>query len=173
MFFSSVKEKNVAVNSIAKTGGTIMGFDPLNSFPSLLQYIRSHANCFICHNLLDSRLGRNLMGKKRKNTALPSLPEGTGVIDSHCHLDMISGLDRIDAVVNRAVASGVVCLITVGIDLDSSRSAINLATGHESVYATVGIHPHKQRASNALCFPVFADGLTYGQDMVFVETFLQ
>jgi len=82
------------------------------------------------------------MGKKKNKTVLPQLPAGISVIDTHCHLDMISSAAEIKATVTRAVASGVSPIITVGIDLESSKKAIQLADQYDSVYATVGIHPH-------------------------------
>jgi len=82
------------------------------------------------------------MGKKKKKTVLPLLPDGVRVIDTHCHLDMISNGTDIDTTITRAATCGVAPIITVGIDLESSQKAINLAAQYESVYATVGIHPH-------------------------------
>lgn len=82
------------------------------------------------------------MGKKKKKIPLPQLPEGIRIMDTHCHLDMISSEDDLTTTVTRAVASGVSPIITVGIDLESSRKAIQLAGKYDSVYATVGIHPH-------------------------------
>ena len=49
--------------------------------------------------------------------------------------------DRID-VIARARDSGVSTIITVGIDLKSSRQAIKLAENHAEVVASVGFHPH-------------------------------
>lgn len=82
------------------------------------------------------------MGKKKKKPPLPVLPSGFSVIDTHCHLDMISAAEDIDTVIPRAFASGVSCIITVGIDIDSSKKAIEIAENYSNVYATVGIHPH-------------------------------
>jgi len=82
------------------------------------------------------------MGKKKKKMSLPQLPAGINVIDTHCHLDMISSMADVETTVSRAVAAGVAPIITVGIDLESSRKAIQLAAQYDSVYATVGIHPH-------------------------------
>ncbi len=82
------------------------------------------------------------MGKKKKKINLPQLPAGINVIDSHCHLDMIGPGGDIDATITRAAVSGVAPIITVGIDLESSRKAVRLAAQYDSVYATVGIHPH-------------------------------
>jgi TatD DNase family protein len=82
------------------------------------------------------------MGKKKKKSPLPVLPSGISVIDTHCHLDMINSGKDIDKVVSRAVEKGVSLIITVGIDLESSKKAIDIAEQYETVYATVGIHPH-------------------------------
>ena len=60
--------------------------------------------------------------------------------DSHAHLDLI---DRDPGeVVSSARAAGVSPIITTGINLDSSGSAVRLATEHDTVYAAVGIHPN-------------------------------
>ena len=82
------------------------------------------------------------MGKNIKKILLPQLPTGTTVIDTHCHLDMISSETDMETTVNRAVAAGVAPIITVGIDLESSRKAVRLSNLYSDVFATVGIHPH-------------------------------
>ena len=64
------------------------------------------------------------------------------LIDTHCHLDMDSYRDDLEAVLDRATQAGISSAITIGIDLESSRRAIAIAEQHPSVYATVGIHPH-------------------------------
>ncbi|MBN2356198.1 TatD family hydrolase [candidate division KSB1 bacterium] len=64
------------------------------------------------------------------------------LIDSHAHLDFDAfDADR-DEVVYRANEADVRAIITIGIDLKSSRSAVQLSEKYSSVYATVGIHPH-------------------------------
>ena len=88
------------------------------------------------------------MGKKKNKIVLPQLPAGTSVIDTHCHLDMISSGDDIAKTISRAAASGVAPIITVGIDLESSKKAIHFASQYDSVYATVGIHPHNVQELN-------------------------
>lgn len=82
------------------------------------------------------------MGKKKLKAPLPVLPSGISVIDTHCHLDMISSGEDIDQVIARASASGVAAIITVGINIESSYESINIAEKYDSVFATVGIHPH-------------------------------
>ena len=82
------------------------------------------------------------MGKKKKKAPLPVLPSGVNIIDTHCHLDMINSAMDINEVVYRAVDRGISRIITVGIDIESSKRAVELADEFDAVYATVGIHPH-------------------------------
>ena len=82
------------------------------------------------------------MGKKKKKIIQPHLPAGIKVIDTHCHLDMISPDEDIGTTITRAAACGVAQIITVGIDIESSKKAVRIAAQYDSVYATVGIHPH-------------------------------
>jgi TatD DNase family protein len=82
------------------------------------------------------------MGKKRSKQPLPVLPPGVRVIDTHCHLDMLSADEDVANLVSRAAGTGVGIIITVGINIESSRKAISIAGTFESVFATVGTHPH-------------------------------
>jgi TatD DNase family protein len=77
-------------------------------------------------------------------TGEPALGAG-GWFDSHCHLDHEDGPDGADDVLARARAAGVVGAVTVGCDAASSRSAIDIASRHADVWATVGLHPHEAR----------------------------
>jgi TatD DNase family protein len=88
------------------------------------------------------------MGKKKKKIILPHLASGISIIDTHCHLDMIGNGDAIDTIITRAAANGVGAIITVGIDLESSKKAIQLADNYDSVFATVGVHPHNAQKLN-------------------------
>ncbi len=79
---------------------------------------------------------------KKTEIPLPVLGNGTVLVDTHCHLDMSTYEADYDAVLAQALAAGVTRIVSVGIDLASSRSAIGLADQHEGIYATVGVHPH-------------------------------
>jgi TatD DNase family protein len=64
------------------------------------------------------------------------------LIDTHAHLDLAQfDADRA-AVLARARAAGVATVVTVGIDLASSRRAVRLAAENKAVVASVGVHPH-------------------------------
>lgn len=64
------------------------------------------------------------------------------LIDTHCHLDMQQFGDDLDAVIGRAQAAGLEALVTVSSDLPSNGQNIRLCEKYDSVYATVGVHPH-------------------------------
>ena len=65
------------------------------------------------------------------------------LIDSHAHLDGEKFADDRAAVVERALAAGVVKIITMGDSLESSARSVALAKDFEPVYAAVGIHPEE------------------------------
>jgi TatD DNase family protein len=62
-------------------------------------------------------------------------------IDSHAHLTDEAFVEDLDAVIERARASGVDRIVTLGTDIQSSRAAVALAEKYESIFAAVGIHP--------------------------------
>lgn len=64
------------------------------------------------------------------------------IIDTHAHLDMSAYNDDREEMLARAAESGVTEIITIGIDLASSKKAVELAERYPNVYAAVGIHPH-------------------------------
>jgi TatD DNase family protein len=65
------------------------------------------------------------------------------IIDTHAHLDMPHfDADRED-MIQRAHDAGVYLINTIGIDVESSRKAIELAEQHSGIVASVGIHPQE------------------------------
>lgn len=67
------------------------------------------------------------------------------IIDTHAHLDMPEfDADR-EKVIASAIASGVTKIITVGIDLQSSRKAIELSEKYPAVWASIGVHPQESK----------------------------
>jgi len=82
------------------------------------------------------------VSKKKKNIPLPVLDRDAALVDTHCHLDMIDDGLYADRVIDRALAAGVKAVITIGIDMESSKKAVEFAHNNAGVYASVGIHPH-------------------------------
>ncbi|MBN1331546.1 TatD family hydrolase [Candidatus Dojkabacteria bacterium] len=67
--------------------------------------------------------------------------KNASLFDSHCHLnDSTFDNDR-DDVVKRAQSSGVEVIIDIGINIESSKKAIQNTEKYELVYASVGIDP--------------------------------
>lgn len=61
------------------------------------------------------------------------------LIDSHAHLDL---LDDPDQALAAAKEAGVERILAVGIDIESSRKALDYAIRYREVFAAIGIHPH-------------------------------
>ncbi len=66
------------------------------------------------------------------------------LVDSHCHLDDAQFAEDRSAVIERAEAAGVGCMLAIGTgngppDLEA---AVRLADEWNSIYATVGVHPN-------------------------------
>src|SRR5687768_7232766 len=65
------------------------------------------------------------------------------LIDTHAHLDDPRFADDLPAVLERATAAGVTRVLTVGIDLATSRAALALAARYPGrLAAVVGIQPN-------------------------------
>ncbi len=79
---------------------------------------------------------------KKKKPLLPTLNGEFALVDSHCHLDMEDYQHDLTSILHSAFSHGIKNVITIGIDLQSSQKAIQLAIQHQMVSATVGIHPH-------------------------------
>ena len=73
---------------------------------------------------------------------LPPAPEPlpAAALDSHCHLDLIER--PVPEVLAEARAAGIVKVVTIGVDLPTSRWAADCADEYGDVYAAVAIHPN-------------------------------
>ena len=93
---------------------------------------------------------------KKKHLEPPRLSEHVSLIDSHCHLDMDGYKKDLDDVLSRALAANVHHVITIGIDLKSSKKAVELARRYPFISATVGVHPHDVDNSDAHTYEALA-----------------
>src|ERR1700676_3089915 len=78
-------------------------------------------------------------------TQSPSHPITQFFVDSHCHLDDPDfDADR-EAVIARARDVGVGYMMTIGgaAGPDTMETALQIAEGHEEIFAAAGIHPHE------------------------------
>lgn len=76
------------------------------------------------------------------------------LIDSHAHLEM---LDDLEGALRNAAQAGVSQIVTIGVDLASSRVAAGLAARLPGVYATVGLHPHDAAQADEAYFGQMKD----------------
>ena len=81
-----------------------------------------------------------------------SAPDPPVWIDSHAHLDMGDFKEDRREVLERAWDRGLAAIITIGIDLESSRQALALAQADPRIWATVGLHPHEAAAADEPAF---------------------
>jgi len=67
-------------------------------------------------------------------------PSHTPLIDIHTHLDGFSDAD-VGRLLDEAAVAGVGAVVTAGTTLDTSVRAVRLAAEHDSLFASVGVHP--------------------------------
>ena len=63
------------------------------------------------------------------------------LIDSHCHLDYYTEVERPE-VLARAAAAGVAEMVTIGTTLAQSQRLPAIAEAQPNLWCTVGVHPH-------------------------------
>jgi TatD DNase family protein len=61
--------------------------------------------------------------------------------DTHAHLDYPDYADDLAQVIERAHAAGIMKMVSIGTDLESSQRAVKLSEQFSAVYAAVGWHP--------------------------------
>jgi TatD DNase family protein len=84
-----------------------------------------------------------LDGKGPHKLGTPEAP--ALIIDSHAHLEIEPLAKDPAAVVERAAAAGVISIITVGIDILDVQAALTIADRFDTVFASVGFHPHNAK----------------------------
>ncbi|MCH8027750.1 MAG: TatD family hydrolase [candidate division Zixibacteria bacterium] len=70
------------------------------------------------------------------------------MIDSHCHLYIKNSPEQQDQLIKEAAADGIGKIINIGIDIETSQLSLDLAEKYDSIYCTVGIHPHDAKKLN-------------------------
>ncbi|MFA6285327.1 MAG: TatD family hydrolase [Parcubacteria group bacterium] len=77
------------------------------------------------------------------------------MIDTHAHLDFENFDEDREEVIRRAFDNGVKKIMNIGVDLKTSKRSIDIAEGHENIFAAVGFHPHD--AGEKLSLPADED----------------
>jgi TatD DNase family protein len=78
--------------------------------------------------------------------------------DSHAHLNRNFFPDDLDAVIDRAFASGIEGIVTIGASADPAEmtEAVEVARAHERIWAAVGVHPHEADKATEETFATLA-----------------
>jgi len=104
-------------------------------------------------------------------------------VDTHAHLQWSSFDKDREKVLSRAREAQVDYIVNIGFDVDGSVEGVKLAEQHETLYATVGIHPHnasqldekaldrlKQISENPKVVAIGETGLDYYRNLSPKET---
>jgi TatD DNase family protein len=75
------------------------------------------------------------------------------LIDTHAHLEMPEFRRDLTEVIQRAKASGVEYIFTVGTEKKDWNRALEIAHSNPSVYAILGVHPHNVRKIDEETYP--------------------
>ena len=68
------------------------------------------------------------------------------LFDSHCHINDKCFKEDYDEVLNSAYDADVRAMMIVGVDVESSGRAVELAEKHDELFASVGVHPHDSKS---------------------------
>jgi TatD DNase family protein len=63
-------------------------------------------------------------------------------VDTHCHLHFEDYMPDVEKVISDARAHHVNKMICVGVSIEDSKKALDFASNHENIWASVGAHPH-------------------------------
>jgi TatD DNase family protein len=69
-------------------------------------------------------------------------------VDTHAHLDFPELRPNLESVLRNSKLAGVDKIITVGIDAETNRAALEIAGEHEGIFASIGWHPHDARKAD-------------------------
>lgn len=65
------------------------------------------------------------------------------IVDSHCHLNYKGLKEEQEAVIERARAAGVGCMLAINTKLKEFDEIVTIVESHDDIFGTVGIHPHE------------------------------
>ncbi len=64
------------------------------------------------------------------------------MIDSHCHLYYEPFINDIKGTINECKKNNINKLLTIGVDIETSKKNIEIAKKYNEIYCTIGIHPN-------------------------------
>jgi TatD DNase family protein len=69
-------------------------------------------------------------------------PQQQNLTDTHCHLNISAFKSDLSDVIERARSEGIQRMLIPGMDLETSRCAVEISQDIPEAYAAVGFHPH-------------------------------
>ena len=79
------------------------------------------------------------------------------LIDSHSHLEMPDFKMDLEEVIDRAKASGVGYIFTVGTEKKDWERTLEIVNSHPSIYAILGVHPHNAKEIDHETYPALKE----------------
>ena len=65
------------------------------------------------------------------------------LVDSHCHLDLLTEKEDLDEVITRAQNNGIGYIQTICINLENFPNILKISQQYDNVFASVGVHPNE------------------------------
>jgi TatD DNase family protein len=72
----------------------------------------------------------------------------SSLVDSHCHLYYEPYINDIQGTINDCKKNNINKLLTIGVDIATSKKNIELAQKYSEIYCTIGIHPNSTAHAN-------------------------
>ena len=72
----------------------------------------------------------------------------SSLVDSHCHLYYEPYINDIQGTINECKKNNIKKLLTIGVDIATSKKNIELAQKYSEIYCTIGIHPNSTTLVN-------------------------
>lgn len=92
------------------------------------------------------------------------------LVDSHCHLDMLTEAESLDLIVSRAYSNDVKYIQTICTNLQHFQTLLDITYKYPQVFTSVGIHPHEVVGENLVNHAILEDLSKHPKVIAFGET---
>lgn len=79
------------------------------------------------------------------------------IVDSHCHLNYKGIKEEQGAVIDRARAAGVGCMLAINTKLREYSEIVDIVETYDDIFGTVGIHPHEAESEPDVAVPALIE----------------
>jgi len=92
------------------------------------------------------------------------------IVDSHCHLNYKGLIEEQGAVITRARAAGVGCMLSINTKLREYPQIVDIIEKNSDVFGTVGIHPHEAESEPDVAVQALVERATHPKIVGIGET---